>query len=386
MVDITKLNIRYVDDNGFYNDYDKNEYFRLNDKEIIELRRYHHNMLIAKNRVRVKDSSYKVNVYNKNIIKKRKRFKKDNSKGRITKRWLKRNAKPLTIRCALGVTLTTGLLFTAKGVLNNSSSNEVLTAAITNDKKVANDLLPINNKGTLLAFEGEFVNDDKQEIKDIIKKYCDIYNLNYDLVYELLVNMTDNFSSDDFYEGRIDGIRCKGEEVEADSNEELLIYAIRHIKQIPEDFDISIDDLYEDSGYVDNSDYFAEIKYYSRIFGLDECLVAAIVQAETGFDSDLFNDNNNPAGLKESKDKWWKFDNKAQGFIELCLEIRKYYSQIGYSHFEVNDDIIALIGDKHAPLSDNNPYWVSNVISNYHMYQDDYSEYFSTDNDKNISL
>lgn len=385
MVDITKLNIRYVDDNGFYNDYDKNEYFRLNDKEIIELRRYHHNMLIAKNRVRVKDSSYKVNVYNKNITKKIRRFKKDNSRWRI-KRWLKRNAKPLTIRCALGVTLTTGLLFTAKGVLNNSSSNEVLAAAITNDKKVANDLLPINNKGTLLAFEGEFVNDDKQEIKDIIKKYCDIYNLNYDLVYEFLANMTDNFSSDDFYEGRIDGIRCKGEEVEADSNEELLIYAIRHIKQIPEDFDISIDDLYEDSGYVDNSDYFAEIKYYSRVFGLDECLVAAIVQSETGFDSDLFNDYNNPAGLKASRDEWWNFDNKAQGFIELCLEIRKYYSQIGYSHFEVNDDIIALIGDKHAPLSDNNPYWVSNVISNYHMYQDDYSEYFSTDNDKNISL
>ena len=385
MVDITKLNMRYVDDNGFYNDYDKNEYFRLNDKEIIELRRYHHNILIAKNRVRVKDSSYKVNVYNKNITKKIRRFKKDNSRWRI-KRWLKRNAKPLTIRCALGVTLTTGLLFTAKGVLNNSSSNEVVAAAITNDKKVANDLLPSNNKGTLLAFEGEFVNDDKQEIKDIIKKYCDIYNLNYDLVYELLANMTDNFSSDDFYEGRIDGIRCKGEEVEADSNEELLIYAIRHIKQIPEDFDISIDDLYEDSGYVDNSDYFAEIKYYSRIFGLDECLVAAIVQSETGFDSDLFNDNNNPAGLKESKDKWWDFDNKAQGFIELCLEIRKYYSQIGYSHFEVDDDIIALIGDKHAPLSDNNPYWVSNVISNYHMYQDNYSDYFSTDNDKNISL
>ena len=385
MVDITKLNMRYVDDNGFYNDYDKNEYFRLNDEEIIELRRYHHNILIAKNRVRVKDTTYKVNVYNKNIIRKRKRFKKYNSRWRI-KRWLKRNAKPLTIRCALGVTLTTGLLFTAKGVLNNSSSNEVLAAAITNDKKVDNDLLPSNNKGTLLAFEGEFVNDDKQEIKDIIKKYCDIYNLNYDLVYELLVNMTDNFSSDDFYEGRIDGIRCKGEEVEADSNEELLIYAIRHIKQIPEDFDISIDDLYEDSGYVDNSDYFDEIKYYSRVFGLDECLVAAIVQSETGFDSDLFNDYNNPAGLKESRDEWWNFDNKAQGFIELCLEIRKYYSQIGYSHFEVNDDIIALIGDKHAPLSDNNPYWVSNVISNYHMYQDDYSEYFSTDNDKNISL
>ena len=385
MVDITKLNMRYVDDNGFYNDYDKNEYFRLNDKEIIELRRYHHNILIAKNRVRVKDSSYKVNVYNKNITKKIRRFKKDNSRWRI-KRWLKRNAKPLTIRCALGVTLTTGLLFTAKGLLNNSSSNEVLAAAITNDKKVDNDLLPSNNKGTLLAFEGEFVNDDVQQIKEIIKKYCDIYNLNYNLVYELLANMTDNFSSDDFYEGRIDGIRCKGEEVEADSNEELLIYAIRHIKQIPEDFDISIDDLYEDSGYVDNSDYFAEIKYYSRVFGLDECLVAAIVQSETGFDSDLFNDYNNPAGLKASRDEWWNFDNKAQGFIELCLEIRKYYSQIGYSHFEVNDDIIALIGDKHAPLSDNNPYWVSNVISNYHMYQDDYYEYFSTDNDKNISL
>ena len=45
MVDITKLNIKYVDDNGFYSDYDKGVFLRLNDKEIIELRRYHNNRL-----------------------------------------------------------------------------------------------------------------------------------------------------------------------------------------------------------------------------------------------------------------------------------------------------------------------------------------------------
>lgn len=386
MVDITKLNIKYVDDNGFYSDYDKGAFLRLNDKEIIELRRYHNNRLIAKNRVRVKNTNYKVTVYDENLVRRKKRLKRNKRKSRIVKRWIRRNGTTLIISVAIGVVLTAGLIFNAKGLIRKGSNNIGLETSTSDDKR-GKSSLSSNNKGTPLAYEDEVANDEKQEIKEIIRKYCDIYNVNYDIVYDLLVNMTDNFSSDDFYEGRIDGIRCKGADVEADSDEELLIYAIRHIKQLPEEFGLNKDDLYVDSNYDDNKDYFAEIKYYSRVFGLDECLIAAIVQSETGFDSDLFNNINNPAGLRVSKDEWWAFDNKAQGFIELCLEIRKYYSKIGYSHFEVNDDIIALIGDEHAPKEDNNIYWLGNVISNYHMYVEHYAEYFSINSDSNkISL
>ncbi len=386
MVDITKLNIKYVDDNGFYSDYDKGVFLRLNDKEIIELRRYHNNRLIAKNRVRVKNTNYKVTVYDENLVRRKKRLKRNKRKSRIVKRWIRRNGTTLIISVAIGVVLPAGLVFNAKGLIRKGSNNIGLETSTSDDKR-GKFSLSSNNKGTLIAFKGDVVNSEEQEIKEIIRKYCDIYNVNYDIVYDLLVNMTDNFSSDDFYEGRIDGIRCKGADVEADSNEELLIYAIRHIKQLPEDFGLTKEDLYVDSNYVDSKDYFAEIKYYSRVFGLDECLIAAIVQSETGFDSDLFNNINNPAGLRASKDEWWAFDNKAQGFIELCLEIRKYYSKIGYSHFEVNDDIIALIGDEHAPKEDNNIYWLGNVISNYHMYVEHYAEYFSINSDSNkISL
>ena len=400
MVDITKLNIKYVDDNGFYSDYDKGVFLRLNDKEIIELRRYHNNRLIAKNRARVKNTKFKVDIYNKNLVRRRARLKRNKRKRRIIKRWIRRNGTTLIISVTIGVVLTAGLIFNGKGLIRKGSTNIGLETSTSDDKKVKTSFPSnskgthltfkgdvVNSEGTLIASEDEVVNDEEQEIKEIIRKYCDIYNVNYDIVYDLLVNMTDNFSSDDFYEGRIDGIRCKGADVEADSNEELLIYAIRHIKQLPEDFGLTKEDLYVDSNFVDSKDYFAEIKYYSRVFGLDECLVAAIVQSETGFDSDLFNNINNPAGLRASKDEWWAFDNKAQGFIELCLEIRKYYSKIGYSHFEVNDDIIALIGDEHAPKEDNNIYWLGNVISNYHMYVEHYVEYFSIDSDSNkISL
>jgi len=400
MIDITKLNIKYVNDNGFYSDYDKEDFFRLSDEEIIELRRYHNNRLIAKNRVRVKNTNFQVTVYNKDLVRRKKRLKKNKRKSRIIKRWIRRNGTTLIISVAIGVVLTAGLIFNAKGLTRKGSTNIGLETSTSDDKR-GKSSLPSNNKGTSLTFKGdvvndeetfigyedEVVNDEEQEIKEIIRKYCDIYNVNYDIVYDWLVNMTDNFSSDDFYEGRIDGIRCKGADVEADSNEELLIYAIRHIKQLPEDFGLTKEDLYVDSNYVDSKDYFAEIKYYSRVFGLDECLIAAIVQSETGFDSDLFNNINNPACLRVSNDEWWAFDNKAQGFIELCLEIRKYYSKIGYSHFEVNDDIIALIGDEHAPKEDNNIYWLGNVLSNYHMYLEHYVEYFSIDSDSNkISL
>ena len=317
MVDITKLNIKYVDDNGFYSDYDKGFFLRLNDKEIIELRRYHNNRLIAKNRVRVKNTKFKVDIYNKNLVRRRARLKRNKGKRRIIKRWIRRNGTTLIISVTIGVVLTAGLIFNGKGLIRKGSINIGLETSTSDDKKVKTSFPSnskgthltfkgdvVNSEGTLIASEDEVVNDEEQEIKEIIRKYCDIYNVNYDIVYDLLVNMTDNFSSDDFYEGRIDGIRCKGADVEADSNEELLIYAIRHIKQLPEDFGLTKEDLYVDSNYVDSKDYFAEIKYYSRVFGLDECLVAAIVQSETGFDSDLFNNINNPAGLRASKDEW----------------------------------------------------------------------------------
>ena len=374
MRDITKLDIKYIDDNGHYANYGERQFLRLTDEEIIEIRRYHHNRLIAKNRVRTKEVTNKVEVYGEDTLKKKVRLHKDKKKKRITKRWLKRNARALIIRGMLGVTLVGGVIGGAKGIgalVGDKEDTTIQTTAVDNE--------PVSDKedldDQLISYE-DLLDQEKRQRIVMIKKYCDIFQVDYNTTYSLLANLTDNFTSDDFYEGRIPGIKCKGIDVQAKSEEELIIYAIRNIKQKPEAFNLTTDELYIDNGYTSGNDYFNQIKYYSRIFGLDECLIAAIVNSETGFDSHLFNTINNPAGLRLDND-WWAFANKEEGFIELCLEIQKDYRKIECSPDEVSDDIIIAIGNIHAPLSDGNQYWVPNVISSYNKYKSNYESIFN---------
>ena len=149
MVDITKLNIKYVDDNGFYSDYDKGVFLRLNDKEIIELRRYHNNRLIAKNRVRVKNTKFKVTVYDENLVRRRARLKRNKRKRRIIKRWIRRNGTTLVISVTIGVVLTAGLIFNGKGLIRKGSTNIGLETSTSDDKR-GKSSLPSNDKKTLL--------------------------------------------------------------------------------------------------------------------------------------------------------------------------------------------------------------------------------------------
>lgn len=385
MRDITRLNIKNIDSYGYYKDKNKKRLFRLSDEEIIEIRRYHNNKLIAQNRLKMTTPTYKVNVYNEDKLKKRVRLKKDKKRRRITKRWLKRNARALIIRGLLGVVLASGVFGAVKGingVIKNHNKQDIEYQTEVSTEEVA--MYDTYEEET----ESSYVNEYNEEVQNrivLIKHYCDIYGVDYNIVYNLLVNMTNNFSSDDYYEGRIPGIRCKGVAVQATSEEELLIYAIRNIKQSPEDFNLDRNKLYVDTGYKADSNYFEQIRYYAQLFGVDECLIAAIVQSETGFDSPLFNEYNNPAGLRLA-DGWWKFGNKTEGFIELCLEIIKDYRKAGYSTEDVSEDIIVAIGNIHAPLSDNNYYWVGNVTANYYKYKENYVDYFGEQNNNNISL
>ncbi len=367
MRDITKLDIKNIDDNGLYIDNSRGLFYRLTDKEIIEIRRYHRNRLIAKNRVRPKESQYKVYVYGEETLRKKARLHKTNKKRRITKRWLKRNAKALIIRGVLGVVLAAGIFGAYKGVSGLIGQKEEMG---------------IESEADETEYETESVEDmvaqvdEETEARDaLIKKYCDIFQVDYDITHALLQSLTDNFTSDDYYEGRIPGIVCKGVQVQAQSEEELIILAIRNIKQKPESFNLNKETLYINNGYVSSSDYFGQIKYYSDIFGLDECLIAAIVQSETGFDSNLFNTINNPAGLRLNGE-WWEFANKEEGIIELCLEVEKYYRKINCSPLDVNEAIIEAIGNIHAPKSDGNEFWVPNVRSNYYKYKNNYDEFF----------
>ena len=104
------------------------------------------------------------------------------------------------------------------------------------------------------------------------------------------------------------------------------------------------------------------IGYYNNLVGADPVLSYAITQAETSWNSDLFRDSNNPAGLRING-SWWRFDTKEEGFIELALEILKFNRMGAYT--------IEEIGAIHAPVEDNNENWIPNVTDAYTMVSAD---------------
>lgn len=215
-------------------------------------------------------------------------------------------------------------------------------------------------------FDGseEVVIEEEQINEELIRELCNIYQVNYDVVYPFIKDLTNNFTSEGYINGCIEGVTCKGVLVEASSERELLVYVVRCIKQLPGQLGVSTDSLYVNNGYESGVDYLSMIDKVCRDLGVNRCLMYAIVQSETSFNSDLFMNSNNPAGLRNDGE-WWKFDTKEEGFYELGMEILKYYRKIGISPTQVNSDIIRQIGEIHAPVEDGNANWLPNVLENY---------------------
>ena len=261
-----------------------------------------------------------------------------------------------------------------------------------NDNKNYNSINYVDNvdkQEDVVSFDYEVSEDEKDIVteeegitSDMIDKYCNIYHVRRNIIEYIIEKLTDNYTSSDYLENcHVNGISCKGNDISPNSYEELLIYIIRNIKQDPEKFGLTKEDIVINNGYESSDDYFDEIAYYSKLFGLDECFIAAIVNSETGFDSRLFNELNNPAGLRLSSG-WWEFSTKEEGFIELCLEVIKYYNKIGVDRLDVSPEVIAKIRDIHAPLSDGNTYWLDNVVQSYTMYNNNYDNYFNKNEER----
>lgn len=227
----------------------------------------------------------------------------------------------------------------------------------------------------------EELSNRKQMIKDI----CDVYQVNYDVVYSFLCDYTENFSSIDYLGLCMDDVTCKGAVVNPRTEEELLVYIIRTIKQNPSKWNIDTSNLYINNGYQSGTDYCEQIEHVSEVLGVDKHLMYAIVQSECGFDSELFNNSNNPAGILGDNGNWWIFDTKEEGFYELGMEIIKYYRLIGENINDLSPDVIEKIRDIHAPLSDGNEHWLPNVLNRLEYAQNNSDELFGADQNKGVN-
>ena len=126
--------------------------------------------------------------------------------------------------------------------------------------------------------------------------------------------------------------------------------------------DLSRNQVNINNGYKSSTNYREIIAKWSAILDVDPALVYGIITAETGWNSEMFMEDNNPAGLKNGSG-FWKFHNKEEGIIELMMEIVKYR----YKGASTIEEISRI----HCPINDPddvnglNRNWVSNVTAGY---------------------
>lgn len=204
----------------------------------------------------------------------------------------------------------------------------------------------------------------EQEMRNICEEAARIYQLDANALYEVIMSNTDGLTSDDYLENyTFEGVTYKGSgQVNCTSPEQMVIIAARAMDQDAQRFGLDRKDVknYSTEESQKNYDSYVEmIGYYCDVLGEDPCLIYGIMKAETGWDSRLLNDLNNPAGLKLNNGEWWEFETIESGIIELILQVHKYR----WSGANTVEEMAAI----HCPLNDPddvnkvNQYWVGNV-------------------------
>ncbi len=405
MRDITRIDIRKISPYGRYIDLDKPLLFDLTDEEILALRKYHNKPEIAYEKVIVRKKSPQ--SHNQSIKKNYKvtRNQKYNNGKHRTKKNIKRRYGGKVIIGGVLVFLIMGTKAMEVGgpKADVRASEESYGPSYIDYTQTLNGLTEeaINsiNYEELLGQQSmveseeifdevvEEVYEENDERALLIQNICNIYQLDYNTVYQNLVNITDNFTSSEYLEGRIPGVTCKKVAVQASSEEELLVYAIRCMKQLPGQMGLSSEGLYCRNDYVSGDNYYEQLNRVANVLGVDRCLLYAVVNAECSFNSPLFINSNNPAGIKKSDGSCWVFDTKEEGFFELGMELLKYYRKIEVSPDNIDSGTLSRIRDIHAPLSDGNANWLPNVLEGLEYAKMHEAEMFGTfDYNNGLSL
>ena len=388
---LTRLDVNKINTDGRYVDFENNNMYRLSYDDILFLRAFHQNKNLA--------SGYEfaniqpltnARLQNNNKVKHRTAQQKPKVEPvrysepvRTTQPAKKKPARPkyeLTREQKYTGKKHKGVKFNGKrlvaGVLVLIMSGTIIHAMCKEGTKPIditpqygieqsydrNDVAGVTNP--TLPLDDKIVVDVEKSEKEIINHLADIYQIDADKAYEIIARLTNDFSSDSYTRDfTIKDVSCKGSgQLYCSSEEEILVYTMRVLKQDPGRFGINYNDIKANTGYKTQATYdnYVEIiGHYSQLFDVDPCLIYGIMKAETGWSSDLLNGINNPAGLKNIDGTWWEFSTKEEGIIELILQVKAYQAK---GAMTVED-----IAEIHCPLNDPddihkiNQYWVGNV-------------------------
>lgn len=212
------------------------------------------------------------------------------------------------------------------------------------------------------------------EMADLIYKYCNIYNLNSSIIYNKALELTNNFTSESFLNyNRIDGTLVYKKERTFETKEQGILFFVRHVAQIPEDFNLTRDQIKLANNNL-NNDFEEQVRNLCEVNNFEYEFLMAIIYSESGVDlsGSVFNDNNNPVGLYDSNsEQFFYFETIDQGIIDSIACIKyKYIEDMNLDRNNIFNDL-EVIKSIHAPKDDEkdkenlNDNWIDNVKEIY---------------------
>ncbi len=352
---ISKWDLKNINDNGIFLDINTGKRYRLRDETIQGLRK-HYGYKVAKNR-RIMTPRDEQIAHNRRIA--QGTLQRDNKYAGNKYKNKHFTSKTVIIgSCAICLSI-----FLALPIHNDISFGDTppdVGVAAEYEMTDRGEVVKVVDINTPLE-TADVLSIESVGRDSFIDYICSAYQVDPRIVRAKLRELTDDFSSMDYLDGRIKGVTTKGVDMEAKSEEEALICAIRAFFQLPENFGLK--DLQYHSDFRPRDREKDTIVKYANIFGIDPNMFYSVVQLETGFSSNLYRNNNNPVGIRDfNGDGWQSFPTKDAGYIEACLEFRKYYRMIGEDPMDVSKDTLEKIFQIHAPAEDGNEGYVDELL------------------------
>ena len=210
---------------------------------------------------------------------------------------------------------------------NSKNLNEVQIGITTSSSNVpTRTVMPIsidklNYLKDELTIKKETISITSKE--DIIKFYSNIYSLDYEMVYNKILLLTDNFRNDYYHKTIMDSTTLKDRSIDITSMEMGLMLLIRdmYFNTYKFDFNKSINTNIE---YIVDLTEEQIIGKTCDLIGISPELTYGICSLESGhFTSRRWLEENNPSGLIFNG-KWVKMPSSYAGILEQSLESWKY--------------------------------------------------------------
>lgn len=190
----------------------------------------------------------------------------------------------------------------------------------------------------------------------LVKEYCDVFVLDEEVVTQKVIELTDNYSNEEFNNNKLSIL-----DMEFENKEQLIIYLIMSIDKNPSKFDLD-SNVYVSNDYEPKLSCEDMVKKYSEIFNIDPKIPLSIIYVESYYKLNSYNcvTRHNPAGAGHIV-----YDNLEEGIIYHIINVRYRYANCG-------NDISFFRNAQSVYCPDNDGSWIIHNEKYYYDLSNDY--------------